>query len=101
MDAEARKAIHVLHRLVAVLLGCYLFLMALKLWRQPDSRLRFFSSVLILLFSIQFCLGLANVYCHLPLPVAVAHNFGGALLFVSMILLNYLEFSRRTRPSYE
>lgn len=101
MDAEARKAIHVLHRLVAVLLGCYLLLMALKLWRQPDSRLRFFSSVLILLFSIQFCLGLANVYWHLPLPVAVAHNFGGALLFVSMILLNYLVFSRRTRPSYE
>ena len=100
MDAEARKAIHVLHRLVAVILGVYLLLMAWQLSKQPDARLRMFAGLLVLLFSLQFCLGLANVYWHLPLPVAVAHNFVGALLFVIVILLNYLLFSRRARTQY-
>ena len=100
MDAEARKAIHVLHRLVAVILGVYLLLMAWQLFKQPDARLRMFAGLLVLLFSLQFCLGLANVYWHLPLPVAVAHNFVGALLFVIVILLNYLLFSRRARTQY-
>ncbi len=101
MDSEARKAIHVLHRLGAVLLGGYILLMVWKLSQQTDSRLRFFAVLLLTLFSLQFCLGLANVYWNLPLPVAVAHNFVGALLFIAMVLLNYLMFSRRTRPSYE
>ena len=100
MDAEARKAIHVLHRLVAVILGGYLLIMAWQLGRQPDARLRMFAWLLVCLFGVQFCLGLANVYWHLPLPVAVAHNFVGALLFVMVILLNYLLFSRRTTAQY-
>ena len=101
MDGEARKAIHVMHRLVAVLLGIYLLLLARKLWQQPDVRLHFFAGLLMVLFAIQFALGLANVYWHLPLPVAVAHNFGGACLFITMIGLNYVLFSRRSRVSYE
>jgi cytochrome c oxidase assembly protein subunit 15 len=44
---------------------------------------------------VQFTLGLANVYFFLPLPVAVAHNLGGACLFVLTMSLNYLVFSSR------
>ena len=101
MDGEARKAIHMMHRLMAVLLGIYVLLLARKLWQQPDIRLHIVAGVLVGLFSIQFGLGLANVYWHLPLPVAVAHNFGGACLFVNMMVLNYILFSRRTKVSYE
>ncbi|NVZ79933.1 heme A synthase, partial [Pseudomonas gingeri] len=34
-------------------------------------------------------LGLSNVYFHLPLPVAVAHNAGGAALLLTLVLINY------------
>jgi cytochrome c oxidase assembly protein subunit 15 len=101
MDGEARKAIHMMHRIMAVVLGIYLLLLARKFWQQPDVRLHFFAVLLALLFSTQFVLGLANIYWHLPLPVAVAHNFGGACLFVTMISINYFLFSRRSKPSYE
>jgi cytochrome c oxidase assembly protein subunit 15 len=101
MDGEGRKAIHVIHRFMAVVLGIYLILMARKLWQQPDARLHFFAGLIMVLFAIQFLLGLANVYWHLPLPVAVAHNFGGACLFVTMMCLNYFLFSSRSRVSYE
>ena len=101
MDGESRKAIHVLHRLGAVLLGCYLLLLAWRLRGQQDARLKFFAGLVMTVFVIQFCLGLANVYWYLPLPVAVAHNFVGACLFVTMVCLNYLLFSRRTSVSYE
>jgi len=34
-------------------------------------------------------LGISNVLFHLPLPVAVAHNGGGALLLLTLVLVNY------------
>lgn len=101
MDAESRKAIHVLHRIGAIVLGCYLLLMVWRLRNQPDARLKFFAGLILTVFIIQFCLGLANVYFYLPLPVAVAHNFVGACLFVTMVCLNYILFSSRTAITYD
>jgi cytochrome c oxidase assembly protein subunit 15 len=49
------------------------------------------------LFTVQFCLGVANIYYFLPLPVAVAHNFGGASLFALTFSLIYIVFSDRGR----
>jgi heme A synthase len=51
----------------------------------------------LVLFFVQFCLGLANIYYFLPLAVAVANNFGGACLFILTVSLNYLVFSNRGR----
>eukprot|EP01034_Spumella_vulgaris_P010544 gene10544-13379_t len=39
--------------------------------------------------AVQLGLGLSNVYFHLPLPVAVAHNAGGAALLLTLVLVNY------------
>src|SRR5690606_26550453 len=36
---------------------------------------------------IQFCLGLTNVWLHIPLMIAVAHNAMGAGLLLSMVHL--------------
>ena len=95
MNSEARQAIHVLHRYGAVILGLYLLLVSYLFLKQQDRRLRAFGLAFVLLFLVQFTLGLANVYFFLPLPVAVAHNLGGACLFVLTMSLNYLVFSSR------
>ena len=38
----------------------------------------------------QLALGIANVVLLLPLPVAVAHNGGAALLLLALVALNHL-----------
>jgi cytochrome c oxidase assembly protein subunit 15 len=97
MSSEARQAIHVLHRYGAVILGLFLMLMSYRLMAQEDRRLRKFGLGFLVLFVVQFFLGIANIYYLLPLPVAVAHNFGGASLFVLALCLNYVVFSNRGR----
>ena len=37
----------------------------------------------------QLALGMSNLWFDLPLPVATAHNGTGALLLLSMVLLNH------------
>jgi cytochrome c oxidase assembly protein subunit 15 len=34
-------------------------------------------------------LGIANVLLSLPLPLAVAHNLGAALLLAALVVVNY------------
>ena len=97
MNSEARQAIHVLHRYGALILGVFLLIMSYRLIAQQDSRLRQFGVGFLILFTVQFCLGVANIYYFLPLPVAVAHNFGGASLFALTLSLIYVVFSKRGR----
>ena len=97
MNTEARTAIHVLHRYGAMILGVFLVLLSYRLMSQDDRRLRKFGLGFLVVFFVQFCLGLANIYYLLPLDVAVAHNFGGACLFVLTVSLNYVVFSSRGR----
>lgn len=95
MNNEARQTIHVLHRYGGIVLGLYLWLISYLFLQQQDRRLQAFGLAFVLLFLVQFSLGLANIYFLLPLPVAVAHNLGGACLFVLTVSLNYLVFSSR------
>ncbi len=97
MNSEARQAIHVLHRYGALILGLFLLFMSYRLIAQEDRRLRKFGLGFLVLFTMQFCLGVANIYYFLPLPVAVAHNFGGASLFALTFSLIYIVFSDRGR----
>ncbi len=86
LDSEARTAIHMSHRLGAVLLSLVLLLLAWRLSAQGQRRL---SVLLLLALAGQVSLGVSNVVLHLPLAVAVAHNAGGALLLLVLVLINY------------
>jgi heme a synthase len=44
--------------------------------------------VLASLLALQVGLGIANVLLSLPLPVAVAHNLGAALLVAALVTIN-------------
>ncbi len=86
LDSEARTAIHMTHRLGAMLLSLVLVLLA---WRLRAAGLVHLAGLLLLALAVQVSLGLSNVLLHLPLAVAVTHNGGGAALLLVLILINY------------
>lgn len=86
LDSDARTAIHMSHRLGALLLTLVLMLLA---WRLRAEGLSKLAGLLLLALGLQVSLGISNVLLHLPLPVAVAHNAGGAVLLLVLVLINY------------
>ena len=88
LDSAARTAIHLTHRLGALLVLLYLGLLALAILRRAESpKERRLGLLLGLLLVVQVGLGITNVLAHLPLWVAVAHNGGAALLLLVMVTL--------------
>ena len=86
LDNEARVAIQLAHRLMALVVVGHLLALAARLLRSPG--LRGWGTLLGALVLLQFGLGIANVVMSLPLHVAVTHNAGAtALLFVLVTLL--------------
>ncbi|HQW58715.1 COX15/CtaA family protein [Thermomonas sp.] len=86
LDNQARIAIQLAHRMVAILVTGHLLVLALRLLRSPG--LRGWGGLLGILLVAQVGLGIANVVMSLPLHVATAHNAGAtALLFVLVTLL--------------
>lgn len=86
LDSDARTAIHMSHRLGALLVTLALLALAWRLRREGLSKL---AGLLLLALTAQISLGVSNVLLHLPLPVAVAHNAGGAALLLTLVLINY------------
>lgn len=90
---EARTAIHMTHRLGALTVSLILLTLSWQLWRNGLGRL---AGLLLAALALQIGLGMGNVLLNLPLPVAVAHNGGGALLLLTNVLINHrLHLSRR------
>lgn len=83
--SEARTAIHMSHRLGAIVLSVVLLLLCWRLWLAQQSRLALLLGAAL---ALQISLGISNVVLHLPLLVAVAHNAGGACLLLVMLLIN-------------
>ncbi|WP_417312337.1 COX15/CtaA family protein [Ectopseudomonas khazarica] len=86
LDSDARTAIHMSHRIGALLVTLALLLLA---WRLRAAGLPRLAGLLLVALALQISLGLSNVIFHLPLLVAVAHNAGGAALLLTMVLINY------------
>lgn len=87
LPLAALTAIHWAHRVMALIVTLYLGWLALRLVRAPG----YAGMGLAIggLLALQVSLGISNVLFSLPLPVAVAHNAGAALLLSSMVVLNY------------
>lgn len=90
LGGEARIAIQMAHRMMAVVVFAALLWIAARLLRTPG--LRGWGGMLAALAAGQVLLGILNVKLSLPLSVAVLHNAGAALLvFVLVSLLARLE----------
>jgi cytochrome c oxidase assembly protein subunit 15 len=84
----ARTAIHVTHRIGAVLAGGWLLLLgALTMRRAEQRRLWVAGALLVGAVLLQICIGLTMVHFAFPLPLATMHNAGAALLVIAMVTL--------------
>lgn len=86
LDSDARTAIHITHRLGALLVTGALLMLA---WQLKGVGLPRLAALVLLALAAQISLGISNVLLHLPLAVAVAHNAGGAGLLLTLVLVNY------------
>jgi cytochrome c oxidase assembly protein subunit 15 len=86
LDSEARTAIHLTHRVGALLVTLSLLGLA---WQLKAAGLKGMATLLVTTLAVQVGLGISNVLFHLPLATAVAHSAGGAALLLSMTLINY------------
>lgn len=88
LDSPARTAIHLAHRVgaltVLVLVGSLAWHVARA---APTTSQRRLGGLLLLVLGTQATLGIANVLGRLPLPVAVAHTAGAALLLATVLTL--------------
>jgi cytochrome c oxidase assembly protein subunit 15 len=88
LDSPARTAIHLAHRLGALVVTIYVGLLALAAIRSGASAAeRGLGVTLLAILAVQIGLGITNVVAQLPLPVAVAHNGGAALLLLALLSL--------------
>jgi cytochrome c oxidase assembly protein subunit 15 len=87
LPVEALTAIHMMHRVGALIVVGWLAWLALRLWRIEGAQA--FARALALMVAIQFCLGLSNVWFSLPISIAVGHTAGAAILLALMVVLNF------------
>lgn len=94
----ALTAIHWLHRVGALFVAVLVGGLSIALWRRPDWRSWgiWLAGALVL----QIGLGIANVVLLLPLPLAVAHNTGAALLLCVTLALNF-RLAQGARPAMQ
>jgi len=92
LPVDALIAIHWAHRLGALAVLAVGGLLAWRLASTPG--LQRHGQLLAVLLLGQLGLGLANVALQLPLPIAVGHNLGAALLLATLV-----NTMRRLRPA--
>lgn len=93
LTREALTAIHWVHRVWAVIVLAFAGYAVFRLVKQPG--LSGLGGLLGLLLLVQVSLGMANVWLGLPLPVAVMHNAGAALLLIVLVVINFRLFRMR------
>lgn len=96
LEHPARTAIHLTHRIGALITFAYLGLLAVRLIGRGGEILGSTGRLIGGLLVVQVLLGVGNVVLHLPLAVAVAHNGVAALLLSSLILLNHQLWPRQS-----
>ena len=87
LDAPGRTAIHMSHRMWAVVTLSFVGFVAVRAILDGGVRIRRAGIILLLALIVQFSLGVANILLRLPVPVAVGHNGVAALLLLSTIAL--------------
>ncbi len=91
LENPARTAIHLSHRLMAILVFVFWLYLLLRILRSNfTSAIRVAAAITLVLLLIQIGLGISNVVFHLPIAIAVMHNGGAALLLLGVISLLYL-----------
>lgn len=95
LDTPARTAVHVSHRMGAVLTLIIVGLIAAGSIKNSNVRVKRAGVVLLSLLLLQFSLGVANIVFTLPITIAVLHNGVASLLLSAMgMLLFHTRYAR-------
>ena len=89
MDNDARVAVHMAHRIGALITTLLVGFIAIMGLLRGEIKVRPIYGFVLATLALQVALGISNVLLYLPLHVAVAHNLGGALLLISLVMLSY------------
>ncbi len=95
MNNEARVAIHMSHRIGAIVTLVLVGWLSLRLLAAPLAELRTLGKVIAAVVALQFCLGLGNILFQFRLLVTVSHNAVGALLLLALVTLAYQLYTAR------
>ncbi len=90
LSNEVRQSIQMTHRLGALIVTVYLFLLAL--WLRFDRRYQAFANIgnmILALLLVQVSLGISNVLFKLPIAIAISHSLVATVLLVSVVTLFY------------
>ena len=93
LDSAARTAIHFVHRIGALIVFLYLSVFSYNLIKNDEFKN--IGIILLVVLVLQVSLGIMNVVLGLPLFVAVLHNLVAALLLLTLITINHLNFRSR------
>ncbi|HJL96351.1 MAG TPA: COX15/CtaA family protein [SAR86 cluster bacterium] len=88
LDHESRLAIHLSHRIGALVVCLYLTFLSYHFLSQKKTE---FATYLLGILALQVLLGISNIVFALPLLVAVGHNLGGLLLITYLGVLRFKE----------
>ncbi len=90
LETPARTAIHVVHRLGAIVATAVILGLVWRVFQSGAQRLLRVAWCILAALVGQLTLGISNVVGGLPLTVAVAHNAGAAVLLMCLVSLLYL-----------
>ena len=85
MESDARKTIHWIHRLGALVVLSVLVPLMVQVYRENRS----LALTIGLVLAAQIGLGILNVVWALPLINATLHNVVGALLLLTIVTVNF------------
>jgi cytochrome c oxidase assembly protein subunit 15 len=88
MENAARVAIHMSHRIGAIITTVFILFLFVKILALESPQATRLGFVLVAVLLTQIALGLGNIIFHFPLSVAVLHNGVGALLLLTLVALN-------------
>ena len=90
LSHNERLTIHIVHRFGAMITSLYLIWLALSVFRKtPNRSIKNSTLIMLAMLTAQVSLGISNIWLHLPLNIAVAHNLVAAFLMLSLISLTY------------
>ena len=92
LDTPARMAIHMVHRIGAVVTIIVLLMLIWRSVRCVFYQIKRLGWILLCALICQISFGFINVLGGLPISIAVAHNGGGAILF--LVVVTMLFFTR-------
>ncbi len=87
LHGSARTAIHMAHRIGAVITFITILTVAVQALRSGMNNLKLTGLIVLIILIAQVSLGIANIKFYLPLSVAVAHNGVAALLLLSLVTM--------------